>query len=403
MRFALERDSFRRVVATAALLLVAGCTTTFFPADNSNLPQGPEGPRGERGPAGVDGQNGLACWDLDGNRVPDVAEDINGDGIWDARDCQGQPEMAVLMAVFGNGAAGPRTITEDIRFQQADGANQQWTDFTINAGVTLTVQSGTVIRCLGKFTNNGTIIVETGAEGADRVGVDSSSPGSTRNALPGISTLAAGNGEVGNTSDARSGGQFGSGLSEFEARLVLNPGTRAGGSGAAGLGAGGAGGGSLVILASDEIVLNGDIMAPGGNAPSTGGGGGGGGVIIIASAQKITSTQNAMLMANGGAGGDASNAEAAGGGGGGGIVHLIAPDIVNAGQTSVAGGSAGANGAAGSVTAGTRAGGGGGGASGGSGGAGGNVTAGVAADPEAAGNGASGFFLMTETDPIPFF
>jgi hypothetical protein len=35
------------------------------------------------------GAPGLACWDLNGNGQADPEEDVNGDGIWDARDCQG--------------------------------------------------------------------------------------------------------------------------------------------------------------------------------------------------------------------------------------------------------------------------------------------------------------------------
>jgi hypothetical protein len=36
----------------------------------------------------VYGQNGLSCWDLDGDDVADSEEDINKDGVWDALDCR---------------------------------------------------------------------------------------------------------------------------------------------------------------------------------------------------------------------------------------------------------------------------------------------------------------------------
>jgi len=52
-------------------------------------PAGPAGPAGDPGPAGPAGADGLACWDLDGDGVPDIAEDANLDGVWDARDCAG--------------------------------------------------------------------------------------------------------------------------------------------------------------------------------------------------------------------------------------------------------------------------------------------------------------------------
>lgn len=48
--------------------------------------------------------------------------------------------------------------------------NFQFTDFSVAAGVTLTVPSGTVIRCTGTFTNNGTIVVNTGAPGGSADG-----------------------------------------------------------------------------------------------------------------------------------------------------------------------------------------------------------------------------------------
>jgi hypothetical protein len=38
---------------------------------------------------GPQGPQGLACWDLDGDGVADPEEDINGDGAWNAADCQG--------------------------------------------------------------------------------------------------------------------------------------------------------------------------------------------------------------------------------------------------------------------------------------------------------------------------
>lgn len=45
------------------------------------------------------GTDGISCWDLNGNRVNDPEEDINGDGVFDALDCQGPPGL--------NGLDGP--------------------------------------------------------------------------------------------------------------------------------------------------------------------------------------------------------------------------------------------------------------------------------------------------------
>lgn len=40
--------------------------------------------------SGGNGTNGLACWDLDGNGVGEPNEDTNNDGMYDALDCQGE-------------------------------------------------------------------------------------------------------------------------------------------------------------------------------------------------------------------------------------------------------------------------------------------------------------------------
>jgi len=45
--------------------------------------------QGQPGAPGADGDPGLSCWDLNGNGKADADEDINGDGVWDALDCQG--------------------------------------------------------------------------------------------------------------------------------------------------------------------------------------------------------------------------------------------------------------------------------------------------------------------------
>jgi len=56
-------------------------------ATGAQGPAGADGPAGPQGPAGADGIN---CWDLNGNGVPDVAtEDLNGDTNVDVNDCTG--------------------------------------------------------------------------------------------------------------------------------------------------------------------------------------------------------------------------------------------------------------------------------------------------------------------------
>lgn len=52
-------------------------------------PAGPAGPAGPPGANGTNGKNGINCWDANGNGINDPAEDTNGDGSFDAKDCKG--------------------------------------------------------------------------------------------------------------------------------------------------------------------------------------------------------------------------------------------------------------------------------------------------------------------------
>jgi hypothetical protein len=313
-------------------------------------------------------------------------------------------------AAYGNGASGSLTITQDVRLGDRvtsstvlpgqNVRNLQFTDFTVAEGVTLTVQSGTVIRCTGTFTNNGTIIVQHGAEGSDRLVAGSTGNPVLRSAPAGVATLAAASGDVGSAATLRAGGTPGAGLSEFEAVATIAVGVNAGGGGGAALDAGGDGGGGFVVIAQGELTNTGTIQATGADAPA-GGGGGGGGVVILASRTAVTNTSSGFIDVSGGDGGDANSSSGPGGGGGGGIVHLIAPELSDEGTMVAAGGAAGASGSHGGVTASTRSGGGGGGASGGSGGTGGSVE--INGDTTAAEGGQAGFTLMTQADPSALF
>ncbi len=340
-------------------------------------PQGPQGPAGSDGARGPAGPPGLAGED-------------------------GQ------LRIYGDGWAEVNTVStnEDWRDAEELPANLQFTDFTVDPGVTLDVPSGLVIRCIGTFTNNGTIIVSTAAAGGLRAasGGRTRVDASVRPAHPGIAKSPAGAGEMGDDTYERKGGLGGLHLTEAEARLVLAPGIAGGGGGGASLGesdGGGGGGGSFTVLAGAGVVNNGTIIADGESVSIGGGGGGAGGVVILASVYSVTNGAAGDIRAEGGAGGDSDTNEGAGGGGGGGIVHLLAPSVKNDGAISVAGGSAGNAGNFGSVTALPRAGGGGGGGCGGSGGNGGGVT--DDDDPAAASAGGSGFSLQTLVDPTALF
>ena len=319
---------------------------------------------------------------------------------------QGPPGVDGALRVYGDGSAGARTVSDDI---ELDDPTAQHTDLTIAVGGTLVVQSGTVIRCTGTFTNNGTLLVQTGAQGARCLQNAAPSTPSHRPADRGMALGAAMNGELGDNTALRFGGPGGEPLNEQQARATLEPGVHAGGGGGCGStygGEGGPGGGSVTVLAATAIVNNGVINVTPRTAPYYGGGGGGaGGALILASRGSVTN--NGTLRADGAAGGDAfagggatQAGSGAGGGGGGGIVHLLAPVIQAAGVVSVAGGIPGPPGGTGFLTTVLRFGGGGGGASGGRGGRGGNVTGN---DAEAALAGEPGLSLESVVDPTSLF
>lgn len=314
-------------------------------------------------------------------------------------------ETETTARVYGDGSAGARTISSDLRLGDQGDTNLQYTDFTIDPNVTLTVQSGTVIRCTGTFTNNGRIVVQSGAEGGTRRSTGSSQIATTATVpVVGISTLTASIGEVTFVQIAAFGGDGGVGLSEFETATTNFSGSVAVGSGgAAAASAGGDGGGGFSVLAAQPITNNGEINADGEDAPDGGGGGGGGGGVVLASAIQVINTSIAQISANGGSGGGATDEAAPGGGGGGGIVKLLAPAITNDGATSVSSGSAGADGAANSINDAVRVAGGGGGASAGNGGRGGDIPEGSNPTPGSGVGGTSGFVIEELVDPTALF
>lgn len=332
----------------------------------------------------------------------------------------GAPGADGQLRIYGDGSAGARTVAADENWTDPMVAptNFQFTDVVVNAGVTLTVPSGTVIRCTGAFRNEGNIVVGTGAAGGffSSTGFLGPSFGLTHVAgEAGIALRSAQNGELGDASEDRRAGVGGTGVPEPIARTILRPGFKAGGGGGAGgtdtfLGstnAGSAGGGSLVVLCQGGVTNNGTVTADGddsvfdlgGGTVISGGGGGGGGVVVLASPTQVTNA--GTIQARGGAGQDSDGNEGPSGGGGGGIIHLLAPAVDDAGTEDVSGGAAGAQGAPGSVTADPRSGGGGGGGSGGNGGAGGGVN--TAGNPAEASAGGAGFAFVTHVDPTALF
>ena len=311
-----------------------------------------------------------------------------------------------LTLIYGNGSAGAKTVSADEDWSGAYPANLQFTDFTVNAGVTLTVPSGTVIRCSGAFTNNGIIRVLFGARGGSNRGADTGVL-VPHNGSPeaGVALGAAVNGDVGTNAGIRLQGDGGVGIGSLQARQLLHPGPKAGGGSGTVLSTVGASGGGSFKVVCRGAILNavGAIVEANGESSSgiSGRGGAGGGILIFASATSVTN--NGTLTANGSNGGNSGTASGPGGGGGGGIVHLISPSISQGGGSvaAVNGGAAGT--IVGMVTQNFRSGGGGGGACRGDGGDGGFVSAGATVAPAAAQTGQAGELLLTQLDPTTLF
>lgn len=310
----------------------------------------------------------------------------------------GEVKLSDAFNIYGDGSGELKKISAS---ETLEDPLVSYTNVEIDAGVTWTVPSGTVIRCKGNFTNNGTIIVQTGAFGGQANGADSSSNFiAYAQALSGVSARAAGSGEFGDGGDIRVGGYGGFGLSEYQASIIRYTGPFAGGAGAGGATQGGKGGGGLVVLCEGDIRNTGIIKADGGSS-TLGAGGGGGGVIILASKKSVVSTADSSLLARGGNGANITIGSGPGGGGGGGIIHLMAPEVNATGATvSVDPGLAGLDTGI-SISLSVKFGGHGGGASGGSGGNGAAVSGTAISFP--AFDGLEGHIIYSLIDPSPLF
>ena len=308
----------------------------------------------------------------------------------------GSPGADGQLRIYGDGSAGDVVVSADTSWD-ALGANgnQQFRDCAVEAGVTLTVASGTVIRCAGRFTNEGTIAVGPGALG----GVGGGGGGPEVAPGTGVSLRVPGAGRTGPDTFLVDGGNRGIGLPLDRAAVLRDPSPGGGGGSYLFPANGGAGGGGLTVLAQDALVNSGTVRADGGDGESGGGGGGAGGVVILASPKSVTTS--GPISAKGGAGSPAISNRGAGGGGGGGIVRLVAPSItVDDGTIDVAGGDGGGGGTA---AAGDRTGGGGGGACGGDGGRGGDIVNAPFNTMNPGSPGAEGYVIQSQSSPTALF
>ncbi|MCG3126937.1 MAG: hypothetical protein CHACPFDD_01792 [Phycisphaerae bacterium] len=367
----------KRLIPTVTTIIATllSCTMGGCPSEDSGVfddpspsankqnvagEQGPPGPQGPQGPQGTQGP-------------------------------QGEPGEDGQMRVYGDGSAGAKNVAVN---ETLDDFNLQFTDLTVATGTTLFVPSGMVIRCSGRCTIDGTIVVFSDAFGAILNG------GSTpNNADVGVARRPAMNGIQATSPSPVFGGSGGIAVA-VGASIPLPPFTGGGGGGVA-LSIGGDGGGCVTILARGGITVGpAGVVRANGQTTFNGDGGGAGGLIVLATPAEFVN--NGVIEANGGNGGDSSSATAPGGGGGGGIIYVIAASFPNGrGIQNVVGGKAGR--VNGNVTSTTRAAGAGGGACGGNGGSGGSITGASPIAPTNAADGATGLTNNITADPTSMF
>lgn len=307
---------------------------------------------------------------------------------------------AIASLFGGDGSAGDLTIIAAVNWSSTPPANPYFANITIEAGQTLTVQSGTTIRCSGNFTNNGTLAVLPNDNAGFHVQSTNELQSATVIPHPGDSISSAGVPESSNVYSSQptslTGGAGGVGIPRSKALTSYTHFNYGGGGGTAHQ-AGGAGfGGGLVKIYCNGSISNFGLINA--DAPiSVQGGGGGGGIVVLASLTEVNNDAAATISANGGNGSGGQTNNGVAGGGGGGIIVLAAPSINNLStSTTVLGGTAGT--AVGTVTSANASGGGGGGASGGNGGAGGTVS--NTGTQNAAGNGLDGHIIEITAMPI---
>lgn len=250
--------------------------------------------------------------------------------------------QASSIKVFGGSNLTDKTCSANEVF---DEGLYYFRDFTVPAGVSVTIQKWARFYCSGKVTIAGTVMVAPFSHGAPGFVTTVTGYG----AIGGLMGSGAGAGgvramELGQSISYAYGAQpYGSGggcgFAQGSPAGTTSP------TGLVALAAGGSGGGGLWIEAARAIVVSGTITASGqqgyfgtvnsGYAHVSGGGGGSGGLVLLSSLVSVRVAVGATIDVRGGnggagvstrAGGD-SNGAMGGGGGGGGYVVYIAPDI----------------------------------------------------------------------------
>jgi hypothetical protein len=237
----------------------------------------------------------------------------------------GNGSTSAICTFGGNGAQGNFVATNG---QILDEGSYYYNDFTVAAGITITISRFAKIYCSGNVVIAGTINVSAGMPAQTEFITNSPS---TIGGWAGLG-LGAASGVYGGNSHSPAAQPYGSsGASGFVRDL-------------SGLGLTtskpGSGGGGLEVQARGTILISGTISAnganaamgiAGGSADISGSGGGSGGFIGLFSLVSIT--VSGTLSVRGGNGSNAIGNAVGGGGAAGGWLYFAAPVITTTGAT----------------------------------------------------------------------
>lgn len=240
--------------------------------------------------------------------------------------------IASAIKVFGGSNTTDKVATQNEVFDQGF---YYYRNFTVPAGVSISVDKFARFFCSGNIVIDGTVVVSPISSGA----APSNTPASYGGGLSGAG-IGAGSGSSNSGGYAYSFGAqpYGSG-----GGLGFSAGT-----GVIGYGFGGRGGGGLWLEAAGVIEIRGLVAANGedgqggsilsGTASISGSGAGSGGTCVLSSLRSVTVFPAATILLKGGRGGNAANnisgASAMGGsGGGGGQLVLQSPNNNISGAT----------------------------------------------------------------------
>jgi len=287
-----------------------------------------------------------------------------GDGANDIAFGSGLIYQGPTSTGAGSTAAHEGTVT--ISGNQALSGTHFYTNFTLNAGITITpaaLSGGLIIVATDTITINGTIAANgTGSAGGLGIIV----AGNNREfdealGMPGMGQPGGGGGGSGAGTAGTAGVQVAGDTFPFMYPFACSGGSGGGGGGASSTTAGGLGGagGGVIVLCAPTVTLGATatLNTSGGNGANAGGGtgaggGGGGGAGNVYVFCRVYTDSGATFIQTGGTGGSVGGAGAPGltdGGAGGayGVLHSFRGARAGNGSTSSGNATVGGAGAAG--------------------------------------------------------